>query len=431
LNTPLVASVTRARERYFGALLAIFITPQSALVLLFGLIGLPGNSVISGLVLSGSTAAVWVLTFRRRQSLLLSDYLFMGLIAAIACSFALHSRTSDPKEYALLLLSLSAYPACRFIAHSDLAAGRSGFLWTEAALSFMGAAVTAWALYAQWDDPHGKPLVFGFEGAAIFFLDSVSFLLFALLTIGKTPTARVVWILLALVLPVAIFAASLVRFTFIALACTLIIAAYISNAERRRNIIIAGLVMAAAVSLGLLARYEKVAYFTEFALEQRSAARMSKPSMVRPGATATSPPSCLASVDLDNSLAIRKALINDALWMLPRAGPVGDGLDSFMNISCIPQTEVHNSVLQAFVEFGWFGGSFFVLLILSALVSLRHSARRDDASRFIFCSLTFVILVALAHGRFSRDAVLFALLGAAAGLRSSATYSHSPEVFAK
>lgn len=292
--------------------------------------------------------------------------------------------------------------------------------------------MTAWALFAQWDDPHGKPLIFGFDGAAIHFLDSVSFLLFALLTIGRIPTARVLWMCLALLLPVAVFAASLVRFTFLALACTLIVAAYFSDAERRRNVIIAGLVMGAAVSLGLLARYEKVAYFAQFTLEERSAARMSRPSLVRPGETGTQPPSCLASVDLDNSLNIRKALIKDAVWMLPRAGPIGDGLDSFMDKSCIPLTEVHNSVLQAFVEFGWLGGALFVLLILSAFIPMCLSARRDDASRFIFCGLVFIILVTLAHGRVSRDVALFALLGAAAGLRHSATsYADSREVFAK
>ena len=425
----LAAALTRAREQYFGVFLALFLTPHSVLVLLFGLIGISGNSATSALFFSCSTAAIWFLTFRPGPSLLLSDFLFIGLAAAIAWSSVANDWTTGPKEYALLLLSLSAYPACRFITHADLVRGRSAFAWTEAMLALSGATVTGWALIGQWDSEHAKPLVFGFEGAAIHFLSSVSFFLFALLMMGKTPTARVLLILLALLLPVAVFAASLVRFMFLALACTLIVAAFLSDGERRRNVVIAGLLLGAAVSLGLLARHEKVIYVAQFAIKELPAEQQSRPSLGplgdakkagRSGEAGALAPSCSASVDLDNSLAIRKGLIKDGLWMLPHAGLFGTGLDSFMAKSCIPQTQIHNSVLQAFVEFGWVGGSFFALLIVSAFVPLCASARRDDASLFVFCGLMFMIMVALAHGRLSRDAVLFAMFGAAAGLRSSA-----------
>ena len=62
-----------------------------------------------------------------------------------------------------------------------------------------------------------------------------------------------------------------------------------------------------------------------------------------------------------------------------------------MKFSCIRLTEVHNSVLQAAVEFGWLGGSLLLALIVVAAGSLFPLARYDDASRFVLCSLAFCL----------------------------------------
>ena len=131
------------------------------------------------------------------------------------------------------------------------------------------------------------------------------------------------------------------------------------------------------------------------------------------------PPSCYLTVNPRNSIAIRKVLVQDALFLIPRSGWIGTGLDSFMKFSCIKLTEVHNSVLQAAVEFGWLGGSLLFALVIVAQVRLFPLARYDDASRFVLCGLAFVVLLSLAHGRVSRDGVLFALLGCAVGLRET------------
>ena len=42
------------------------------------------------------------------------------------------------------------------------------------------------------------------------------------------------------------------------------------------------------------------------------------------------PPSCDLTVNPKNSIAIRKALALDGLYLIPRAGFFGTGLDSFM-----------------------------------------------------------------------------------------------------
>jgi hypothetical protein len=86
----------------------------------------------------------------------------------------------------------------------------------------------------------------------------------------------------------------------------------------------------------------------------------------------------------------------------------------------IKLTEVHNSVLQPAMEFGWLRGSLLLALIILAAGSLFPLAGYDDASGFVLCGLAFVVLLSLAHGRVSRDGVLFALLGCAVGLKETA-----------
>jgi O-antigen ligase len=119
-------------------------------------------------------------------------------------------------------------------------------------------------------------------------------------------------------------------------------------------------------------------------------------------------------------LAIRKVLLHDAAFMLPSTGLFGHGLDAFMRQSCLAGHQIHNSILQAFVEFGWLGGILFIMLIAKSWWSILKVARRDAASRFAFCCLTFVVILCFAHGRFSREAVLFAWIGAVAGMTQSA-----------
>jgi hypothetical protein len=74
-------------------------------------------------------------------------------------------------------------------------------------------------------------------------------------------------------------------------------------------------------------------------------------------------PSCYLAVDLGNSIAIRKMILRDALGLIPSAGWVKGDLDSLMKLSCIKQTEVHNSIMQAAVELGWLVRCCFFFLL--------------------------------------------------------------------
>jgi hypothetical protein len=75
--------------------------------------------------------------------------------------------------------------------------------------------------------------------------------------------------------------------------------------------------------------------------------------------------------------------------------------------------------MEAFVEFGWLGGAAFLALILLSLWRLFPLARHDNDFKFFLCTLVYTISISAAHGRTSRDYVLFALLGMTAGITNS------------
>jgi hypothetical protein len=374
------------------------------MLLFFGLTGSSGNSLLTGAIMTIAPAAIGLLCFRRGIVLLPADYLFSALVLCILSSTAFNGWTGNAKEYELLVLSLVTYPACRLITRADMASGRSPFIWVTGTVAALGSVATAVALWQQWDQEHGKPFVFGFDVAGTYFLGSLCFLIIAVVTSGGLTLRRTALVFL----PTAIFAASQVRFTFLALAGSLCLAAILSEARQRKHIIIVAVVLLSAIAAGLLARYGHSRLFADYAI-QRSPGEIGLEK----------PPSCYLAVNPKNSIAIRKVLLLDALFLIPKSGWVGSGLDSFMKLSCIETTEIHNSVLQAAVEFGWLGGSLLLALMVVAGGSLLPLARSDDASRFVLCGLAFVLLLSLAHGRVSRDGALFALLGCAVGLRET------------
>lgn len=374
-------------------------------------------------LLACSTAAVWLCTFRKGASIVLIDAVFAVLATAIAISIAKNGRTADPREYALLILTLAAYPAARFVCGQDFVAGRTAFIAAQGALAVVGTVVSGWALIGQWDSDHGKPVIFGFDGAAIFFLQALSFVLFAIVALDEKPrTSRRLAIGALLVLPIAVFSASLVRFTFVALVVSLIAAAWFGGGRRRVGALAVVGVVIFGIGIGLLARStHAVAQYAQYAMGEASTDQTRVATSAAPALRdATDMPSCSMKVNANNSIAIRKALLADAMAMLPGAGLFGHGLDSFMQRSCVRDTEVHNSVLQGAIEFGWLGGVAMATLIALALAMLAATANHDPASRFLFCCLLFVSLLSMAHGRASREAALFAFIGCAVGVSRSA-----------
>jgi O-antigen ligase len=228
----------------------------------------------------------------------------------------------------------------------------------------------------------------------------------------------------------------MVRHTFLALAGGLLLATILAEPGKRRHVVAVALTLLLAVIAGLSARQSSTKVYTAYLTEEIYGAKVTEKTVrvrpqtqtqTKPGgpavdAVAQAVPSCDLAVNVNrsNSIAIRRVLLMDALYLIPKAGLFGTGLDSFMNFSCIEAHEVHNSILQAAVEFGWIGGGLFLLLIIFAIYPLVPIARHNGAVRFVLCALVFTVLLSFAHGRFSRDSAVFALLGCSVGLCASA-----------
>jgi len=404
------------RAALLGATLGLLFSANAVLVLTYGLVGVPGNSLFTGVYLAGCEAAILLIAFRR-VILLPADYLFGAFVLCIATSFAINGRTADIKESILLVLALASYPVCRFVSHSALDEINNGFSVTTATIVIIGAIVTLYAIIDQWPVPRGKPLLFGFD-ASTNFLGALGFVILAVAAKPLAPLRRAVYCAV-LLMCTAIFAAALVRFVFIALVCSLLLAAALSAGRQRLHVVIIIFGVLASIAAGLWVRYDTAKVLMSYATQETKASLTPKHSIAAAGGTQIerlSPPSCSLDPNQNNSIAVRKVLLLDALYLIPKAGMFGFGFDSFVSITCIAGHQAHNSLVQAIVEFGWLGGLSLALLVGVAGWRLLPPARKDDNARFILCSLAYVTIISLAHGRISHDLWFFGLLGLAAGI---------------
>jgi O-Antigen ligase len=211
-------------------------------------------------------------------------------------------------------------------------------------------------------------------------------------------------------LPVAIFAASVVRFALIAMVASLILVCLMERL-REQKLRIAALIVTIMLSItvGLFARASTTLTFLQYATSVVTGVEpISQQYTVSSGCPGT---------DMRNSIAIREQLYVDAFRLLPDAGLFGKGLDSFMSSSCVRGHEVHNTPLQVAIEFGWLAALDLVALVAVGLMSLARMPPCDLESRFVLCSLFFVACLSIVYGQVSRDALLFLFLGYASGIR--------------
>jgi hypothetical protein len=94
----------------------------------------------------------------------------------------------------------------------------------------------------------------------------------------------------------------------------------------------------------------------------------------------------------------------------------GMGLDGFSNAPCQENLQCFRPCLNS----AGLPDFCLVLLIVLAAGLLLPLARYDSEVRFVPCSLIFVVLLSMAHGRISRDALLFLFLGYAVSLHETA-----------
>jgi len=337
--------------------------------------------------------------FGRWRSLLFADFLWLCLCGLLGISAILHSPAAS--EAALLALALAAYPASRGL--SGVMQKRS-FLLILIAMVGAGTVLTLLAFNTEASRLHGRPLIFGqYDHALTQFALLLALLLFAF----ACSAIRIERIAPLCVVPIATFAAAQVRFVFIAIVGSLVLAAMIGPSERRRFGVIVGLVMS-SVLVGALCRPDATAVYTKYAGE--SLGSLATAQSLGSLATAQSPADGCALVNPNNSLDIRLQVYREALAALPEAGAAGIGLGRFAERSCV-KSQVHNTILQTALELGIPAGLVLVSFIIVVWVPLSLAARQSRNALFALCVLSFAVLLSMVYGTLASSGFLFVALG--------------------
>lgn len=405
-----------------SVLLGILVCSGAIMILLHG-IGL-GSWSSAAVLICPLVGLVAVGHFRNTiwDSVFLLFVLWLGISTVV-------NGPGPLKEEILFILTLAAYPAARL-------SGTTGrpFFAVLGLVGFLGLVCIVVALRDQWSDLHGKPLVFGTFDAA----PAQISVCFALLLAGLVAShLNRLWLVIGYIcagVVFAILAASLLRFSFVALLCTLACEAAISRRTRTKALV-AILVVSTSWAAG---------YYTRVATAERLAvaisasppAEVGSPAQVGPPAQVGAPgelgprgdvgprgevspqaevvpkaeagPAPCGDLKQYNSVLTRKKLISDVASAIPRAGIFGHGLSSFTQMTCLGM-ETHLSLAQVVIEFGWVAG---VLLGFIALGALAMTARLERAeARFAFMGFLFVAMLSFAHGDLARDGLLFLFLG--------------------
>jgi hypothetical protein len=333
----------------------------------------------------------------------LIDGLYAGFIVCI-CMSMLVNGPPPVRELLLLLLSLLNYPAARFVAVTE---PQRSFIATTSLIVVAGAVATAIALAGQTEFMTGKPIVFGFGHAVTVFTNSLCFLVISLVS-SSMSSGHLIRIGVGLLIPAAIFAASQVRFVFVALAVALAAA---TVAGRRKFGLLTMAALGVAILFGLATNFR----LTELHIERDILGRS---EVVDAAGVAQDPASaaqaaCLGLGSYNNSIAIRRVLLSDAINKIPSSGFFGSGLASFKS-PCLGLDSPHNSLLQAFIEFGWIGGLVLATLVACAVCFVWPIALHDAGARFVLCCLVFTTVASMAYGELEADALLYLFLGLSA-----------------
>ncbi|MBR0735770.1 O-antigen ligase family protein [Bradyrhizobium liaoningense] len=390
-----------SRAFWRGLSLTCFVSSGPILMFAHEFVGT--GSVFTAAFLGGTTLALLLLGNWKSLTFSKADLAFCVFLAGAAISIAIHGF-SDPKELALLALTVAAYPAGRVFVGDPI---EPTFTILCATIVVIGAITILSAINSGpgYVDSVGKVFVFGRYGAAQLYFAVALAVTIAALVARPLTLKQAVGVAIAAALPTAIIAAAMVRLSFISILVMLAVATIFSRAKDRKALAVVAGVIVFAFMAGHFSRPITAALFNAPPLP-------AAPSPTQ--APAMPDQSRCVGVDQTNTIEIRKQLYREAFQLLPQTMLIGVGLDRFMDASCLAEkNEVHNDVLQVAVEFGWPASIALLILVLLAGKTALAEAPSSQEARFALCVLTFLFCMSMGHGRISRDAPLFLFLGCA------------------
>jgi hypothetical protein len=401
---------------------ALAISASPIFVLIYGPLGLHGSGILTASFLCLTVAGVAVFGSVRNFRLSALDIPFLAFIVSAALSFALNQLVANVRELSLFGITVFAYFAARMLTRDHIPILRQACFWLSGFIVFIGTAVTVPFLISDWMTGElGRPFVFGFDNAATAFSISLGFLIIAILTSQPNARASRSLLIFALIsISTAVLAASMVRFSLLAILASLALCFVLSVHERKFALRLL-VVLVVSIGIGWVACSANAKLYAAYTLEELSGGSLStgleswkalKPSYEAERNPRADSPSC-QSVNTRNSVAIRKQLFSDALYLTPRAGPAGFGLMSFGQLACFKDLSPHNDLLQAIVEFGWLGGAAFFAMTTLALMLLFRPARSDSDMRFLFLLCALMVMLGMIYGQITRESSLFVALGLA------------------
>jgi hypothetical protein len=429
-----------------GFLLVAAVLTSAALIFIFGAFGVSGNSSVTGSYLLVTIASAFLLGRRKgdRFKTTSMDAVFAIFAAAATVASLAHFDKGDFKEYILLTInSIFAYTAGRFVSNSVLSSIRLRLLQISTPLVTAACIATAPNLVGEI---YARPFVFGFFHAATVFCVAFGYMVIAYIYSEVEWRSKISLFFFALIASAtAVFVASTVRFVLIAIAITALLSFACSiyrSVSIWRRVALVLVAMTFGVAIGTVSRYAFVVKISDQLSNTGAFSGSVKPGQnvvkverhdplqtnAHPESNATPggsdrqtsyPPSCNKTFDLNNSIAVRLALLDDAFFFLPKAGFFGFGLDSFAKMSCFEGYQIHNSVLQAVVEFGWIAGIALIILVTIPFKQFLFRPQRFDVNLlFLLSCIAFTTLLSLTYGQISRELPLFLFLGSFAKARS-------------
>jgi hypothetical protein len=406
---------------------ALALSGPAVFVLIYGSLGLNGFGAFTASYLGLTIVTMMVFGSLGDFRFSTLGVPFLALIVCAGVSFAKNPVYADLRDLVLLMLAASAYLAGRSLAKDDLSVLRAASFWVSAAIVCIGAILTIPYLVSEsLHGALGRPFVLGFDNATTAFSVSLGICVIVLLSseIDRPAWARNASLAM-IAISTAVFAASMVRFSLLAIMACTALCAVVSKRRRRLALVLLG-ILAASTVLGLITRSTNADLYLRYTIEETrgeaSSSSTSSAAILPPShAASRNPDATTAScekINTRNSIAIRKQLMSDAFELIPGAGLFGFGFMSFGKLGCFVGMSPHNDLVQVFVEFGWVGGIAFSLLIILIPLSLVKPARSEDDMLFLFLLSVFMIMLSMIYGQIGRDLPLFLVFGLAVSVLS-------------
>ena len=333
------------KQAQFAASASLFVAAlltSAALIFIFGTLGLRGNSIITGGYLLVTVVSAFLLGRGKDESFAVTsmDLVFAVFAAAVAIASFLHFDASDYKEYFLLLLdTLFAYVVGRALNTSVISSIRFRLLQISTPLLVAACVATIPNLVGEI---YPRPFVFGFDHAATVFAIAFGYMVIAYIYSEIEWRSKIsLFYFVLTVIATAVFVASTVRFALIAILATMMFSLACSRYRplkiwRRVSLVLLAMILGAVI--GTFSRYAFVVKasdqlaatgaFSGNAKPEQNVVRVERSELSPPKTELpVTPPSCNTRFDLNNSIAIRRALLTDALYFLPKAGFFGFGLE--------------------------------------------------------------------------------------------------------